>query len=58
MIGIFGTLLLGLNLPAVVKWLLLILLTYTGSNLVVSLYRSLVKTMKSVRDKSATAEIG
>ena len=58
MIGIFGTLLLGLNLPAVVKWLLLILLTYTGSNLVVSLYRSLVKTVKSGRDKSATAEVG
>ena len=39
MIGIFGTLLLGFNVPAVVKWILLIILAYGGSNLVVSLYR-------------------
>ncbi len=40
-IGIFGTLLLNLNLPALVKYPLLILSTYLGSNLVVSGYRSL-----------------
>lgn len=46
-IGIFGTLLLNLNLPALVKYPLLIVLTYFVSNLVVSVYRSLVQTMKS-----------
>jgi fucose 4-O-acetylase-like acetyltransferase len=40
-IGVFGTLLLNLNLPAMVKYLLLILLTYVGSNFLVSLYRSM-----------------
>jgi len=39
-IGVFGTLLLVTNLPAVVKWLLLVTSTYVGSNLIVSLYRS------------------
>jgi peptidoglycan/LPS O-acetylase OafA/YrhL len=46
-IGVFGTLLLNLNLPAVVKYLILIVLTYLVSNLLVSLYRSLVRTIKS-----------
>ena len=41
MIGVFGTLLLNLNLPAVVKWILLIILVYGSSNLVVSLFRLL-----------------
>ena len=36
--GIFATLLLGVTLPAVVKWLLVIVSTYVGSNLLVSLY--------------------
>jgi surface polysaccharide O-acyltransferase-like enzyme len=40
-IGIFGTLLLNLSVPAVVKYVLLIVLTYLGSNLVVSAYRSI-----------------
>jgi hypothetical protein len=48
-IGVFGTLLLNVNLPAVVKYLLLIVLTYVGSNLTVSGYRSLVQTIKSSR---------
>lgn len=43
MIGVFGTLLLNLNLPALVKYPLLIVSTYVVSNLVVSLYRSLVQ---------------
>lgn len=42
-IGVFGTLLLATNLPVVVKWILLVTSTYVGSNLIVSLYRS-VKT--------------
>ena len=49
MIGVFGTLLLGLNLPAVVKWLLLIVLAYGGSNLLISLYRSIKRTIISSR---------
>jgi len=38
-IGVFGTLLLNLNLPALVKYLLLVVLTYLVSNLIVSFYR-------------------
>jgi len=45
-IGIFGTLLLNLEIPALVKYLLLILLTYVGSNLIVSGYRRLRKTIQ------------
>jgi hypothetical protein len=50
-IGVFGTLLLNLNLPALVKYPMLIVLTYGVSNLVVSTYRSLVQTIKSSRSK-------
>ena len=58
MIGIFGTLLLNLNLPAVVKYLLLIVLTYGSSNLIVLGYRSLTQGMKSSKEKdpSQTAD--
>jgi fucose 4-O-acetylase-like acetyltransferase len=38
-IGIFGTLLLGLGLPGWAKYLILFILAYAGSNLMVSLYR-------------------
>jgi len=48
-IGVFGTLLLNLSLPAVVKYLALILLTYVGSNLIVSGYRALVQALKPSR---------
>jgi hypothetical protein len=48
-IGVFGTLLLNLDLPALVKYPLLIVLTYGGSNLIVSGYRSVVQTMKTSR---------
>ncbi len=51
-IGVFGTLLLNMDLPAIVKYLLLIVLTYLGSNLIVSGYRSLVQVIKSNRRKS------
>jgi len=44
-IGVFGTLLLNMNLPALVKYPSLIVLTYLVSNLVVSVYRSLVQAM-------------
>jgi len=40
-IGVFGTILLNLPVPAVVKYLTLIALTYVVSNLLVSGYRSL-----------------
>jgi peptidoglycan/LPS O-acetylase OafA/YrhL len=52
MIGIFGTLLLNLDLPALVKYPLLIILTYFFSNLVVSIYRSLIRAIKSNHSKS------
>ncbi len=51
-IGVFGTLLLNLDLPAFVKYPLLIISTYVGSNLVVSLYRSLIQTVKAGREHS------
>jgi fucose 4-O-acetylase-like acetyltransferase len=48
-IGIFGTLLLNLNVPALVKYPLLIISTYMGSNLIVSGYRFLAQGLKSRR---------
>ena len=59
-IGIFGTLLLNFALPALVKYLLLIVLSYTGSNLLVSLYRRSVQAVISSRDKpvSQAVEVG
>ncbi|MGB2955871.1 MAG: hypothetical protein WBB64_07870, partial [Anaerolineales bacterium] len=38
-IGIFGTLLLGVGMPGWAKYIILFILTYAGSNLLVSLYR-------------------
>ena len=52
LIGVFGTLLLNVNLPALAKYPLLIISTYLVSNLVVSAYRSLVQTVKFSRSKS------
>jgi len=49
MVGVFGTLLLNLNIPAVLKYLILIVSTYVGSNLIVSGYRSLIQGLKSSR---------
>jgi len=46
MVGIFGTFLLNLNLPALLKYPILIILTYLASNLIVSGYRSLVQALK------------
>jgi fucose 4-O-acetylase-like acetyltransferase len=57
-IGVFGTLLLNLDLPALVKYPLLIVLTYGVSNLVVSGYRSLKQSMKSSRKISSTSAPG
>jgi peptidoglycan/LPS O-acetylase OafA/YrhL len=51
-IGIFGTLLLNLDLPALAKYPMLIVLTYVGSNLVVSVYRTLVRALKASRARS------
>jgi len=48
-IGIFGTLLLNLNIPAVAKYLILIVSTYVGSNLIVSGYRTLAQALKPNR---------
>lgn len=49
LIGVFGTLLLNWNVSALVKYPILIISTYVGSNLVVSAYRYLVQTMKPRR---------
>jgi hypothetical protein len=46
LIGLFGTLLLNTSLPALVKYHLLIISTYGVSNLVVSVYRSLIQMLK------------
>jgi len=51
-IGVFGTLLFHINIPAVVKYLFLIVSTYVGSNLIVSVYRSLFQALRSNRSKS------
>jgi peptidoglycan/LPS O-acetylase OafA/YrhL len=46
-IGVFGTLLLKLNIPGVVKYFSLTILTYGFSNLLVSLYRRVKKSFVS-----------
>jgi fucose 4-O-acetylase-like acetyltransferase len=43
LIGVFGTLLMKIGLPVYVKYPLLIILTYVGSNLLVSAYKNLVE---------------
>lgn len=60
LIGIFGTLLLKANLPALVKYFVLIIMTYGGSNLVVSGYRYLIKALRDNRGQSAStvADLG
>jgi len=57
-IGIFGTLLLNTNLPALAKYLLLILSTYVGSNLLVSMYRSARASLKLRSSKSLSPAKG
>jgi len=54
-IGVFGTILLGLSIQPVLKYILLFLLTYAGSNAAVSLYRSLknLTVKKAVQEKPA-----
>ncbi|HEY5669176.1 MAG TPA: acyltransferase [Anaerolineales bacterium] len=47
-IGIFGTLLLNLNLPALVKYPVLIVLTYLGSNWLISSYRKVSAEFKKL----------
>ena len=54
-IGVFGTLLLNLDLSALVKYLLLVVLTYSGSNLIVSGYRSLARFLMTRRENPAVA---
>ena len=60
LIGVFGTLLLNTNLPALAKYPLLIASTYLGSNLIVSAYRSLTQSVKSGRKEpvARTADVG
>jgi fucose 4-O-acetylase-like acetyltransferase len=56
MIGIFGTLLLNTSLPALVKYLLLMITTYVGSNLLVSAYYA-VKRGIALKRKSVTPQV-
>jgi surface polysaccharide O-acyltransferase-like enzyme len=49
-IGIFGTLLLNMDLPALAKYPALFVSTYLGSNLVVSLYRRLVGGFRRLKE--------
>jgi hypothetical protein len=53
-IGVFGTLLLNVDLPALVKYPTLAVTTYVFSNLIVSVYRSLRQTLKIRREKRIT----
>ncbi len=54
-IGLFGTLLLAVSLPGWVKYFLLFILSYLGSNLLVSLYRSVRKSLTRKSQHKATA---
>jgi hypothetical protein len=56
-IGVFGTLLLNLDLPALVKYPVLIVLTYLVSNLLISVYRSMVQTVKASRNKPVSQAV-
>ena len=60
LIGIFGTLLMKTNLPALAKYPLLIISTYVGSNLLVSAYRSLIQSLKPRRKEPIirTVDVG
>ena len=49
LIGVFGTLLLNWNVSGLVKYSILIISTYVVSNLIVSVYRLLVKSIKPRR---------
>ena len=46
-IGLFGTLLLGTQLPVLIKWVLLVVSSYVGSNLIVSIYRKTRRALSS-----------
>ena len=48
-IGIFGTLLVGVGLPGWAKYFILFIITYAGSNLLVSFYRSGKSLFKNTR---------
>jgi len=54
-IGVFGTLLLFTSLPAVVKWILLVISAYVGSNLFVSAYRIVRTSVTGNRPKYSGA---
>ena len=51
-IGVFGTLLLFTGLPAVVKWILLVLTSSIGSNLIISLYRTMRNSLDRKRSRT------
>ena len=55
LIGVFGTLLLAVSLPGWVKYFLLFILSYLGSNLLVALYRSIRASLTNKSQQKATA---
>jgi fucose 4-O-acetylase-like acetyltransferase len=57
-IGVFGTLLLDLSLPALAKYLLLILSTYVVSNLTVSAYRFAFQAIRSGGNRPVSEAVG
>jgi fucose 4-O-acetylase-like acetyltransferase len=56
-IGVFGTLLLSTNLPALAKYPILIVTTYVGSNLLVSLKRGLQRRLQTVQRGSVSPAV-
>jgi len=56
-IGIFGSLLLGLNLPGWAKYFILFVLSYLGSNLLVSLYRWVKRALKRAAAPDTSAHL-
>ncbi|MEJ2413638.1 MAG: acyltransferase family protein, partial [Anaerolineales bacterium] len=56
-IGIFGSLLLGLNLPGWAKYFILFILSYLGSNLLVSFYRWAKRALKKAAAPDGSAQL-
>jgi peptidoglycan/LPS O-acetylase OafA/YrhL len=56
-IGIFGTLLLSVSLPGWAKYIMLFALSYTGSNLLVSLYRKLNTVVKKEKRPLSSTQV-
>ena len=56
-VGAIALPLLAVTLPAMVKFLILMATAYVASNVIVSVYRSLVQAVKSSRQKSISRAV-